>query len=119
MNKEILKQANKLLKNNGLHDTFLNEVKLFKTTTYTQRGPLIYDLCLILVLQGRKIGYLADKTLHYDSSNYLVIPTTLPFECETVASQDEPFICMLVSRGVRIRDVENQDSCNSSLFDNV
>jgi len=97
MNKIILKQANKLLKKDGLHDTYLNEVKLFKTTTYAPKGPLIYDLCLVLVLQGEKIGYLPNAVLKYDHKNYLVIPTTLPFECETVASVDEPFMCMLVS----------------------
>lgn len=97
MNTEILNQANKLLVQDGLCDTFLNEVKLFKTTTFTPKGPLIYDLCLVLVLQGKKIGYLANHVLEYDSKNYLVIPTTLPFECETYASTEEPFICMLIS----------------------
>ena len=97
MNNDILQQSHKLLKDDGLHDTFLNDVKLFKTTTYTPKGPLIYDLCLVLVLQGEKIGYLPNATLHYDSNNYLVIPTTLPFECETVASVDKPFVCMLIS----------------------
>lgn len=97
MNNAILKQANKLFLRDGLHNTFLNDIKLFKTTTYAPRGPLIYDLCLILVLQGQKTGYLPNATLHYDNSNYLVVPTTLPFECETVASKEEPFICMLIS----------------------
>jgi hypothetical protein len=74
MNKNILLQANKLLKEDGLHDTFLSEIKLFKTTTYEQKTPLVYD-----------------------SKNYLVVPTTLPLECETYASQKEPFICMIIS----------------------
>lgn len=97
MNKNILLQANKLLKEDGLHDTFLSEIKLFKTTTYEQKTPLVYDVCLVLVLQGKKIGHLAENTLVYDSKNYLVVPTTLPLECETYASEEEPFICMIIS----------------------
>ena len=49
------------------------------------------------MIQGKKIGYLPNSTLIYDTSNYLVVPTTMPFECETIASKEEPFICMLVS----------------------
>lgn len=97
MNKDILLQANKLFKKDGLHDTFLREVKLFKTTTYEQKTPLVYDVCLVIVLQGKKIGHLAENTLVYDSKNYLVVPTTLPLECETYASEEEPFICMIIS----------------------
>ncbi len=97
MNKKILKQINKLYSKNGLHETFLNEIKIFKTTSYTPRQPLLYDLCLILVLQGKKVGHLANNTLEYDVKNYLVVPSALPFECETIASEEEPFICMLIS----------------------
>lgn len=97
MNKQILTQVNKLFQKDGLTSTYQQNVKLFKTTTFTPKGPLLYDLCLILVLQGTKIGYLGNEVFKYDSKNYLVVPTTMPFECETIASKDEPFICMLVS----------------------
>jgi len=97
MNKEIIKQANTLFDKNGASDTFLNDVKIYRTDKNSPRGPLIYDLCLIMVLQGEKVGYLANNKLVYDSSNYLVIPTTLPFECEIVASKENPFTCILIS----------------------
>lgn len=97
MNNQILNQAEKILQKEGLTNTYIDDIKLFKTTKCTPKGPLIYDLCLILVLQGKKIGYLGNETFKYDSKNYLVVPTTMPFECETFASKDEPFICMLVS----------------------
>lgn len=97
MNKNILRQVNRLVKEDGLHDTFLSEIKLFKTTTYEKKTPLVYDVCLVVVLQGKKIGHLAENTLVYDSKNYLVVPTTLPLECETYASEEEPFISMIIS----------------------
>jgi len=97
MNQEIINEANLLLQKDGGYFTFLDGVKLYKTTNKVPRGPLVYDICLVLVLQGRKIGHLPNHTFEYDSSNYLVVPTILPFECETYANEKEPFICMSVS----------------------
>ena len=97
MNKKILKQVNKLFNNDGIHDTFSNDIKIYTTSKYDPLSPFIYDVCLILVLQGKKIGHLAQNTLVYDSKNYLVVPTTLPLECETYASKEEPFIGLIIS----------------------
>jgi len=97
MNTKIIKQVNKLFKNDGIHDTFLNSVKIYTTSKYDPLTPFIYDVCLILVIQGKKIGHLGENTLLYDSKNYLVVPTTLPLECETYASKEEPFIGLIVS----------------------
>ena len=97
MNKKILNQVNKLYKYDGIHDTFLNDIKIYTTSKYDPLSPFIYDVCLILVLQGKKIGHLSNNTLIYDSKNYLVVPTTLPLECETYASKEEPFIGLIIS----------------------
>jgi AraC-like DNA-binding protein len=97
MNQNILNKVNHLFKNDGIHDTYLNDVKIYTTSKYDPLTPFIYDVCLILVLQGKKIGHLGENTLVYDSKNYLVVPTTLPLECETHASEDEPFISLIVS----------------------
>ena len=97
MNDKILKEVNKLVKDNSLTQTNINTVSLYKTTTFLPRTPLTYDFCLVFVLQGKKIGYLPNKKFEYDSKNYLVVPTTLPFECETHASKEEPYICILIN----------------------
>jgi len=97
MNKNILTKVDKLFPEDGLHSTLLDNVKLYKTTQYNPKEPIIYELCLILVLKGKKTGYLSNKQIQYDAKNYLVVPTILPFECETHASKEEPFLCMLIS----------------------
>lgn len=81
----------------GIHDTNLDSIKVFKTQTYEPQSPLIYDLCLILVLQGKKIANLANDRFVFDCDNYLVVPTTLPLVCETYATKEEPFICLIIS----------------------
>lgn len=97
MNKEIIDIINTEFKEEGLHETFLKDVKVCKTISYNQREPLVYDFCLIIVLEGNKVGYLPNKKIKYSSSNYIVVPTIIPFECETYASKEEPFSCLLVS----------------------
>ena len=96
MNDKILKEVNKLIEKDSLTRTNIKGVNLYKTSTFLPRTPLIYDFCLVFVLQGKKIGYLPNKKFEYDSKNYLVVPSTLPFECETIASKEEPYICMLI-----------------------
>ncbi len=97
MTQVILSQANNLLPKDGYHQTFIKDIALFKSSQAVPRAPLLYDLCLILVLQGGKIGYLGEEVFNYNASEYLVVPTTIPFECETIASKEEPFMCMMIT----------------------
>ena len=96
MNPKILEEVNKLIKEDSLTRTNIKGINLYKTTTYLPRTPLTYDFCLVFVLQGKKIGYLSNNRFEYDSKNYLVVPTAMPFECETYASREEPYICILI-----------------------
>tara|TARA_B100001063_G_scaffold228846_1_gene240533 strand:+ start:3426 stop:4301 length:876 start_codon:yes stop_codon:yes gene_type:complete len=96
MNTKILEEVNKLIKEDSLTRTNIKGINLYKTTTYLPRTPLTYDFCLVFVLQGKKIGYLSNNRFEYDSKNYLVVPTAMPFECETYASKEEPYICILI-----------------------
>ena len=95
MNNKILEEVNKLVKENSLTRTNIKAVNLYQTTTFLPRTPLTYDFCLVFVLQGKKIGYLPNKRFEYDSKNYLVVSAALPFECETYASKEEPYTCIL------------------------
>ncbi len=97
MNTKILEEVHKLINHELTNETNIKNVKIFKTTTCSPKQPLTYEFCLILVLQGKKHGYIANKCFEYDSRNYLVVPISLPFECETFASKEEPFICLTIN----------------------
>lgn len=97
MNNKILEEVNKLVKENSLTRTNIKAVNLYQTTTFLPRTPLTYDFCLVFVLQGKKIGYLPNKRFEYDFKNYLVVSAALPFECETYASKEEPYTCILIN----------------------
>jgi AraC-like DNA-binding protein len=53
---------------------------------------MVYQPSLIFVAQGRKIGYLGDREIHYNPGHYLVQTLPLPFECETFASEQAPLM---------------------------
>lgn len=51
---------------------------------------MVYKPGICIVLQGHKMGYLGGQRFRYDASHYLVTSVTMPFECETFASSEEP-----------------------------
>jgi AraC-like DNA-binding protein len=51
---------------------------------------MVYDPGICIVAQGHKIGYLGGRKFRYDANHYLVTSVTMPFECETFASPEEP-----------------------------
>jgi AraC-like DNA-binding protein len=68
----------------------LDGVLLFQETGPIQRKPMVYNPGVCIVVQGHKIGYLGSQTFRYDARHYLVTSVTIPFECETFASPEEP-----------------------------
>ena len=76
--------------NDGAFESRLKGVLFFKETQHIPRRPMVYDPGICIVAQGHKIGYLGGQKFQYDASHYLVTSVTMPFECETFASPDEP-----------------------------
>ena len=74
----------------GPCESRLSGVRLFKETKFIPRRPMVYNPGICIVVQGHKIGYLGDQKFRYDANHYLVTSVTMPFECETFASPEEP-----------------------------
>ncbi len=80
------------VKNLGFTPTELERIRFFWTDHSTPRVPLLYDAGIVIILQGHKIGYLNERTFHYNAKNYLIVSMSIPFECESIASPDKPLI---------------------------
>jgi AraC-like DNA-binding protein len=76
--------------NDGLFESRIKGVRLFKETKPIPRQPLIYDPSICVIVQGEKTGYLGGRTFHYDANHYLVTTVTMPFECEAFLSPENP-----------------------------
>jgi AraC-like DNA-binding protein len=81
-----------LAPNEGYTQSRLPGVKFMRANHPHPRGAVMYEPSIVIVCQGRKRGYLGDKVFIYDAQQYLVLAVPLPFEAETEASVDEPFL---------------------------
>ncbi|MFM0495974.1 AraC family transcriptional regulator [Paraburkholderia caledonica] len=76
----------------GMTRSSLEGVNLMRANSPLPRMPVMYEPSIVIVCQGRKRGYLGDQVFQYDAQQYLVLSVPLPFECETEASFDQPFL---------------------------
>lgn len=76
----------------GVRSSLIDQVRLIKCSRTIPRSPLMYQPSLTIIAQGKKIGYIGEREIHYNSGHYLVQTLPLPFECETFATEDEPLL---------------------------
>ncbi len=68
-----------------------------RANSTVSRFPMVYEPCLCVVAQGRKLTYVGGETFLYDPLNYLVVSLSLPAEGEIVmASSEEPFLSLVL-----------------------
>jgi len=76
--------------------SLLDGVRLMRADRPLGRTPVLYEPSIVIVCQGHKRGYLADKVYRYDAQHYLVLSVPLPFSTETDASPAEPLLAVSV-----------------------
>ncbi len=86
-----------LVTRDGLSASRLPRVNLLCLGRRQERTPLMYEPSLIIIAQGRKVGYLGDREIHYNPGHYLVQTLPLPFECETDGSPEAPLLGISVT----------------------
>lgn len=83
-----------LVHHEGVNDTFVDEVKIYKSSTYQERQPLSYKQGALFVGQGAKQIFLYDQCYEYNPENYLVLSVPLPVECIAIASPEKPILLL-------------------------
>ncbi|MGM0833493.1 AraC family transcriptional regulator [Halomonas qinghailakensis] len=86
-----------LVKRDGISVSRLSRVGVLCLARRQERTPLMYEPSLIIIAQGRKVGYLGDREIHYNPGHYLVQTLPLPFECETHGSPEAPLLGISVT----------------------
>tara|TARA_Y100001960_G_scaffold333476_1_gene438824 strand:- start:5975 stop:6829 length:855 start_codon:yes stop_codon:yes gene_type:complete len=102
MKEKLIKNIEALVKQEDYSDTFLDSVKVFYSTKSLNKHKVIYKNCIIIVGQGYKNLYLNDIKYKYGDSDYLIVPATLPLECETSASKENPFYAIIIEIDLKI-----------------
>lgn len=99
---EIAELMSELAKQEGLNETNLAGVSIYKASGPLSREPLCYEQGIIFVGQGEKRVYYGGEVYEYNPHNYLVLPVPIPAECETFVINDEPMLALMVDIDVRV-----------------
>lgn len=78
----------------GYNLSVLDDVRFLRSNRPLHRVPVLYDPGIVIVCQGRKLGYLGEDTYVYDAQHYLVVSVPVPFTMETWASEEEPMLAV-------------------------
>lgn len=96
MQQQMTLLLKRLAPHEGYTRSLLDDVRFMRSDRPLGRTPVLYEPSIIIVCQGHKRGYLADKVYHYDGQHYLVLSVPLPFSTETDASPEEPLLAVSV-----------------------
>lgn len=75
----------------------LPAVQLLRLSGYNESTPMIYEPCIFIMAQGRKVGRFGDREHIYDPNHYLTLTLPVPFECETFGSPGKPALGFAVN----------------------
>ncbi len=90
----------------GPNSSPVPNVGVYRADHQTECTPVIYEPCVIFVVQGSKRGYLDGHTFEYNPSTYLAFSLPMPVEAEILeASPDKPFLGL----GLKIEPAEISD----------
>lgn len=92
----MIRLLEKLAPNEGYTQSALDNVRLMRSDRPLGRTPVLYEPSIVIVCQGRKLGFLGDAVYTYDAQHYLVLSVPLPFSTETQASPEEPLLAVSI-----------------------
>lgn len=72
-------------------------VQFLRLSGYNKRTPMIYEPCIFIMAQGRKVGRFGEREHIYDPNHYLTLTLPVPFECETFGSPGKPALGFAIS----------------------
>lgn len=82
----------------GLTDTGIDGVQLFRATQPMPCAPVLYEPCVVAIASGMKEVILDGNRYVYDNSQYLCCPMSMPVQAGTPsASPDDPLLGVYIS----------------------
>jgi AraC-like DNA-binding protein len=100
---EIRRIIEARLPRDGVVETGLKGVQVFRVTTWVPCAPAVYEPTVVAIVSGTKEAVLVGRRYLYDSSRYLCCPMTMPVEAGTPdASPDNPLLGVMISLDSRV-----------------
>ena len=87
----------------GLTETGIQGVSLFRATQAIPSVPAVYEPCIVAIVSGAKEAVLDGHRYVYDDSQYLCCPMSMPVKAGTpAASAANPLYGVLISLDLRV-----------------
>lgn len=104
MSKEDIRQfIAKRAQKEGLSETGLKGVQLFRATDPVPCAPVVYEPCVIAIVSGAKEAVLDGERHIYDESQYLCCPLSMPVMAGTAAvSPEKPLYGVYIALDPRL-----------------
>ncbi len=80
----------------GYNLTALPDVRFLRSDRPLLRTPVLYEPGIVIVVQGKKRGFLGGDVYLYDAQHYLMVSVPVPFTMETDASATEPMLAIYI-----------------------
>jgi AraC-like DNA-binding protein len=78
----------------GYNLSYLPDVRFLRSNRSLSETPVLYEPGIVVVVQGRKRGFLGGQTYLYDAQHYLAVSVPVPFTMETDASEKRPLLAI-------------------------
>lgn len=104
MKKQQIKQLiDKNACQEGMVDTAVKGVKLFRVTSPLPCTPAVYEPSVVAIVSGTKNAILDGKKYVYDSNQYMCCSMLMPVEAGTpLASKEDPLLGVSISLDTRV-----------------
>lgn len=87
----------------GLTETGIKGVRLFRATKAIPCVPAVYEPCVVAIVTGVKEAVLDGRSYEYDHNQYLCCPMSMPVKAGTPkASRDKPLYGVMISLHQRV-----------------
>lgn len=97
LNNELLELIGKHAITDGVNETIIPGVSLFRASKIEDPVPSVYNPCLCIIVQGEKDVVLNKETYHYSPMQYLTIAVDLPMMNQiTQATKDKPYLLIKI-----------------------
>jgi len=87
----------------GMFETGIKGVKLFRVTNSVHCAPAIYEPTVIAIVNGTKEAILDGRRYQYDSNQYMCCSMSMPVEAGTpMASPEDPLLGVYISLDTKV-----------------
>ncbi|MGE0970317.1 AraC family transcriptional regulator [Klebsiella sp. WOUb02] len=94
--RQMVMLLDRLTPREGYNLTALPDVRFLRSNRPLLRTPVLYEPGIVIVVQGRKKGFLGNDVYLYDARHYLMVSVPVPFTMETDASAAEPMLAIYI-----------------------